>query len=101
LQIELWTAVAASMKMSKQALSIVEADVHVAAPPQKRKDWRRFVWDSFDKSPEERHFIFKLDLALLTFGCLGSYFQISPLPCHSGTLFDVANYRHRILHQVS
>ncbi|PMD37533.1 MFS general substrate transporter [Hyaloscypha variabilis F] len=61
--------------MSKQVLSIVEADVHVAAPPQKRKDWRRFVWDSFDKSPEERHFIFKLDLALLTFGCLGFFIK--------------------------
>lgn len=30
-----------------------------------------YIWDSLDKSPEERRFIFKLDSFLLTFACLG------------------------------
>ncbi|KAK0646728.1 putative MFS transporter Liz1/Seo1 [Cercophora newfieldiana] len=38
-----------------------------------KKTWKRHVWDSLDKSPEERHFVYKLDLLLLTFGCLGFF----------------------------
>jgi hypothetical protein len=36
------------------------------------KNWRSFIWDSFDKTPEERKFLFKLDAALLTISCLGT-----------------------------
>jgi len=35
------------------------------------KTWKRFVWDTLDKSPKERRFLLKLDLILLTLGCLG------------------------------
>ena len=35
------------------------------------KTWKHFVWDSLDKSPKERRFLLKLDLTLLTLGCLG------------------------------
>jgi ACS family pantothenate transporter-like MFS transporter len=31
-----------------------------------------YLWDSFDKSPEERWFLFKLDAILLTFASLGT-----------------------------
>ena len=36
-----------------------------------KRSWRSYVWDTLDKSPEERHFLFKLDFALLTFASLG------------------------------
>lgn len=36
-----------------------------------KRNWRSYIWDSFDKSPEERKFLFKLDAALLTFASLG------------------------------
>lgn len=36
-----------------------------------RRKWQSYVWDTLDKSPEERQFLFKLDFALLTFASLG------------------------------
>ena len=38
-----------------------------------KKNWRGYIWDTFDKSPEERNFLFKLDAALLTFASLGYF----------------------------
>jgi hypothetical protein len=43
---------------------------NLIAENPKRK-WVSYIWDSLDKSPEERRLIFKLDCALLTFACLG------------------------------
>lgn len=37
-----------------------------------KKRWQSYIWDTFDKSPEERHFMFKLDFALLTMASLGN-----------------------------
>jgi hypothetical protein len=37
-----------------------------------KKKWQSYIWDTFDKSPEERRFLFKLDTALLTFASLGN-----------------------------
>ncbi|CAG8961285.1 hypothetical protein HYFRA_00013564 [Hymenoscyphus fraxineus] len=39
-----------------------------------KKRWQSYIWDTFDKSPEERHFMFKLDFALLTMASLAGYF---------------------------
>ena len=36
-----------------------------------RRNWQSYLWDTLDKSPEERRFLFKLDFALLTFASLG------------------------------
>lgn len=36
-----------------------------------KKRWVSYIWDTFDKSPEERRLIFKLDTAILTFASLG------------------------------
>lgn len=36
-----------------------------------KRSWKSYVWDTFDKSPEERRFLFKLDAAVLTFASLG------------------------------
>ena len=56
------------------------ADAEAAVPVhgiQLKKDvisqrrWINYLWDTLDKSPEERRFLFKLDAALLTFASLG------------------------------
>lgn len=36
-----------------------------------KKKWTSYIWDTLDKSPEERRLLFKLDTALLTFASLG------------------------------
>jgi hypothetical protein len=36
-----------------------------------KRRWATYFWDTFDKSEEERRFLFKLDTALLTFACVG------------------------------
>ncbi|KUJ13612.1 putative MFS transporter Liz1/Seo1 [Mollisia scopiformis] len=60
--------------MSKQLQGVVESSAYPTSLQQPvKKDWRRFIWDSFDKSPEERHFLLKIDVALLSFGCLGFF----------------------------
>lgn len=40
-----------------------------------KRGWRSYIWDTFDKSPEERKFLFKLDAALLTFASLGYFIK--------------------------
>ncbi|KAL8793243.1 MAG: hypothetical protein Q9195_004179 [Heterodermia aff. obscurata] len=40
-----------------------------------KRTWRSYVWDTLDKSPEERRFLFKLDFALLTFASLGYFIK--------------------------
>jgi ACS family pantothenate transporter-like MFS transporter len=37
--------------------------------PQKK--WTSYFWDTFDKSPQERRFLLKVDAAILTFASLG------------------------------
>lgn len=39
------------------------------------RKWKSYLWDTFDKSPEERKFLFKLDTALLTFASLGYFIK--------------------------
>lgn len=40
-----------------------------------KRTWRSYLWDTFDKSPEERHFLFKLDAVILTFASLGYFIK--------------------------
>ena len=37
--------------------------------------WVSYLWDTLDKSPEERRFLFKLDAVLLTFASLGYFIK--------------------------
>ncbi|KAM7197904.1 Major facilitator superfamily domain containing protein [Rhypophila sp. PSN 637] len=37
--------------------------------------WRSYIWDTLDKSPEERRFLLKLDGVLLTFASLGYFIK--------------------------
>ena len=41
-----------------------------------QRKWQSYLWDTFDKSPEERKFLFKLDFALLTFASLGRLLSV-------------------------
>src|SRR5688572_18588334 len=40
-----------------------------------KRTWRSYIWDSLDKSPEERRFVFKLDIFLMTAACLGNFIK--------------------------
>lgn len=53
-----------------------KADVIIQEKVQQK--WQSYLWDTFDKSPEERKFLFKLDFALLAFASLGA---LSTLSC--------------------
>ena len=46
-----------------------KADIVIQEKVQKK--WQSYLWDTLDKAPEERKFLFKLDFALLTFASLG------------------------------
>lgn len=48
------------------------SDIVQKAPERK---WVSYIWDTFDKSPEERKLMFKLDSAILTFASLGGLSQ--------------------------
>lgn len=74
---------------SDDASSSSSPSVVVQATP--KKTWRSYVWDTLDKSPEERHFLFKLDAVILTFASLGYFIknldQVSLLGPHNLGLF--------------
>ncbi|KAK7217138.1 hypothetical protein V2G26_005141 [Clonostachys chloroleuca] len=40
-----------------------------------KRSWKSYLWDTFDKSPEERRFLFKLDVALMTLASLGYFMK--------------------------
>ncbi|KAH0837682.1 hypothetical protein FOPE_05239 [Fonsecaea pedrosoi] len=49
------------------------SDNTIQAKPKRK--WQSYVWDTLDKSPEERRFLFKLDAAVLTFATLGYFIK--------------------------
>ncbi|KAJ0361469.1 hypothetical protein COL26b_013695 [Colletotrichum chrysophilum] len=46
-----------------------------AIEEERKTTWRHFFWDAWDKTPEERRLIFKVDITLMTFGCLGTFIK--------------------------
>uniref|UniRef100_A0A0B7K2K8 Major facilitator superfamily (MFS) profile domain-containing protein n=1 Tax=Bionectria ochroleuca TaxID=29856 RepID=A0A0B7K2K8_BIOOC len=40
-----------------------------------KSTWRGYIWDSWDRTPEERKLVLKMDLTLMTFGCLGTFIK--------------------------
>ncbi|GKT66377.1 major facilitator superfamily transporter [Colletotrichum tofieldiae] len=40
-----------------------------------KSTWKSYFWDTFDKSPEERRFLFKLDAVLMTLASLGYFIK--------------------------
>ncbi|KAL8391954.1 hypothetical protein RB595_002242 [Gaeumannomyces hyphopodioides] len=56
---------------SSSAASSVNGVVQVAP----KRTWRSTVWDTLDKPPEERRFLFKLDAVILTMASLGYFIK--------------------------
>lgn len=46
-----------------------------------KKTWKSYLWDTFDKSPEERRFLFKLDAVLMTLASLGYFIKYLDQVC--------------------
>jgi ACS family pantothenate transporter-like MFS transporter len=61
-------------KGSDQEVQVHQTAVDTVQEQPKRR-WQSYIWDSLDKSPEERRFLFKLDSAVLTFACLGYFIK--------------------------
>lgn len=53
--------------VDERAVDAAELPVQKTA----KRRWVSYIWDTFDKSPEERRLLFKLDTAILTFASLG------------------------------
>lgn len=54
-------------RVSDPTLSPLESDGPGSVIVQKapKRTWRSHLWDTWDKPPEERHLLFKLDFALM------------------------------------
>jgi len=61
-------------KADEQEVQVQQTAVDVVQEQPKRR-WQSYIWDSLDKSPQERKFLFKLDSAVLTFACLGYFIK--------------------------
>lgn len=58
----------------QDSVVVDERDVDSSSDPVRKdvkKKWVSYIWDTFDKSLEERRLLFKLDTAILTFASLG------------------------------
>lgn len=62
-----------------------DSDAPVVAVLQEtpKRSWKSYIWDTFDKSPEERKFLFKLDAALMTLASLGYFIKYLDQVCES------------------
>ncbi|KAB5570883.1 major facilitator superfamily domain-containing protein [Coniochaeta sp. 2T2.1] len=58
----------------RSSVSDGEAVAHLVQE-EPRSSWKSHLWDTFNKSPEERRFLFKLDAVLLTFASLGYFIK--------------------------
>lgn len=52
-----------------------QSSISISIQSTPKRTWRSFLWDTFDKSPEERKFLFKLDAVILTFASLGYFIK--------------------------
>ncbi|PYI23927.1 pantothenate transporter [Aspergillus violaceofuscus CBS 115571] len=78
---EQWISYPQTRTTAAMAPSPAVVDESVTSSPEpivqkapKRK-WVSYIWDTFDKSPEERRLLFKLDTAILTFASLGYFIK--------------------------
>ncbi|BCS23791.1 uncharacterized protein APUU_40235A [Aspergillus puulaauensis] len=51
------------------------ADPTAVVQETPKRRWVSYIWDTFDKSPEERRLLTKLDAAILTFASLGYFIK--------------------------
>ncbi|KAI8268708.1 hypothetical protein K4K58_004409 [Colletotrichum sp. SAR11_239] len=54
---------------------IVEQAITEVLQEAPKRTWKSYLWDTFDKSPEERRFLFKLDAVLMTLASLGYFIK--------------------------
>ncbi|EYE99600.1 putative MFS transporter Liz1/Seo1 [Aspergillus ruber CBS 135680] len=62
----------------QDSVVVDERDVDSSSDPVRKdvkKKWVSYIWDTFDKSLEERRLLFKLDTAILTFASLGYFIK--------------------------
>lgn len=62
-----------------QELNSREGSISVQSNPQ--VSWKSYFWDTFDKSPDERKFLFKLDAVLMTLASLGYFIKYLDQVC--------------------
>lgn len=61
-----------------------------------KRTWKSYLWDTFDKSPEERRFLFKLDAALMTLASLGYFIKyLDQVSCRPIVYMSPANKHTR------
>ncbi|KAK0194100.1 MFS general substrate transporter [Armillaria mellea] len=60
--------------------------------PAKKRPLRSYLWDTWDKSPEERKFLGKLDACLLTYAALSTYLDQQNVTYVSGMKEDLNLY---------
>ena len=65
---------------------------------QRTRKWQGYIWDSFDKAPEERRFLLKLDVFLFGFACLG---QSHPLIGRGEVLIHLSGFFLKSLDQTN
>jgi ACS family pantothenate transporter-like MFS transporter len=58
-----------SSKVADERATIDASETIIQETPKRR--WVSYIWDTFDKSPEERRLLTKLDAAILSFASLG------------------------------
>jgi ACS family pantothenate transporter-like MFS transporter len=71
LNLETW-----KMAIDEKNVVLNESAAETASDPgviqlKSQKKWTSYIWVTFDKSPQERRFLFKVDAAILTFASLG------------------------------
>lgn len=52
---------------------IAQGRAEIVITEKPKRKWQSYIWDTFDKSPEERKFLFKIDTALLTLASFGLF----------------------------
>lgn len=67
-----YKAIDADDDFSDDSSPLRGADLILQTP---RRTWRSKLWDTLDKSPQERRFLFKLDTVVLTFASLGYFIK--------------------------
>jgi hypothetical protein len=73
---------------------VVDGEEEIILQKDVKKKWVSYIWDTFDKSPEERRFLTKLDAAILTFASLGK----SRAPFHPQYISQLITKNSRLLH---
>ncbi|KAL4780013.1 major facilitator superfamily domain-containing protein [Aspergillus varians] len=61
------------MVVDERAGDTADATAVIQETPKRR--WVSYIWDTFDKSPEERRLLTKLDAAILSFASLGYFIK--------------------------